>query len=375
MRLSFGKKADDMTTEQLQAALTEARERNEFLLAAATALVASVKEFSFGLREINAEVFSREMIELLQAVQSDKSPAALKRILATKTEVISAFIQREKAYLDTRESEYQKIILMLRQSLATMIDDNQAFSNTISDHNSRMEETVYLDDIRRIREQVRDQVSAVKTTISQKRASDLRQVDKLSREVDSLRSDLERVTDISKTDPLTGAFNRMAFDINLQHMIDNHTLTKTRFSLLMCDIDNFKRVNDTYGHPVGDRVLKSLVAEAKAFFRDKDLVARYGGEEFAVLLPSAPLSDARKRAALFCQKLAASRFRIRRDDDDETITYTVSIGVSEIHKDDTAETMIERADRALYLAKHSGKNRAVDEQELAKYEKRTKVQA
>jgi diguanylate cyclase len=370
MKLPFNKKPEAVTPEQLMAELEECRERGEVLRSATLALIACVKEFSFGLKEINAEGFAQEMEAVKQQVSQGNTPAVLRRALTGTPEAIDAFIQREKAYLDEREAEYKTIIDMLRHSLSSLFDDNQAFTNSISDHNVQMEQIIYLEDIRRIKERLRNQVEAMRTTVATKKAADLRRMEKLSREVDILRTNLERVTDISNTDALTGAHNRLAFDLTLQHMIDRFALAKTRFALLLCDLDNFKAINDTHGHPVGDRVLKSFVTECQGYFRDEDFIARYGGEEFAIILPSASLRAARKRAHLFCRKLAALRFRIYADKPEETLGFTTSIGVSEIHRDDTPETVIARADRALYLAKHSGKNRVMCEQDVAREARR-----
>jgi diguanylate cyclase len=372
MKLPFLKKYDDAAPEQWLAELEVCRERSELLLRSTVTLLSCVKEFAFGLTEIDAEAFSAEMEALKQHLLAAQTPAVLRRQFEGKPERIAAFIEREKAYLDEREQEYKTIVTMLRQGMAVLFDDNQSFNQSIIDQNLRTEQIIYLDDLRRVKEQLREQVEAIRTTVAEKRASDLRKMETLSREVDALRSSLERATDMSNTDALTGAHNRLAFDLNLQRMIDRFSIAKNRFALLLCDLDNFKLINDHHGHPIGDRVLKSFVMECAAFFRDQDFVARYGGEEFAILLPGATLRDARKRATLFCQKLAGMRYRIYEEHPDRTLAFTASVGVSEIRRDDTADTLIQRADLALYLAKRNGKNCVMSEQDVAREEKKRK---
>ncbi|HOS42949.1 MAG TPA: GGDEF domain-containing protein [Armatimonadota bacterium] len=341
------------------------------LLSAVLTLITCVKEFSFGLKEMNADAFARQMEALKQQLDPEKSTAELRRAFSGQPEAIDAFIQRERAYLEEREREYRAIIDMLRASLATLFEENLGFTNSLNEQGLQLEQLADLDDIRRIKERLRGQVEMMRNTVAKKAASDRQRMEKLSREVDVLRMNLERVTDISQTDALTGASNRLAFDLMLQRMIDRFSLTRSaRFCLLLCDLDNFKVINDTYGHPVGDRVLKSFVTECRAYFREEDFIARYGGEEFAILLPGATLGNARRRAQLFCRRLAGQRFRIYADRPGEHLTFTTSIGISEIHRDDTMETLLRRADSALYLAKQAGKSRAMCEQDAAKAERR-----
>ena len=179
-----------------------------------------------------------------------------------------------------------------------------------------------------------------------------------------LRSSLEQVKDASMMDAMTGAFNRMTFDARMQWMIQRSEIVWNPTSLMMCDLDNFKQINDTYGHIVGDRVLKCFVQECKTMFRSDDFVARYGGEEFAIILPGINLREALKRARSFCKLLAGKQFLIDPLRPDERISFTVSIGVSELRKKDSCDVFIDRADKALYKAKRTGKSRAVSEKEV-----------
>ncbi len=355
----------EMSPEEMREELQLLQERNEFLLAASLTFITCVKEFALGRDELKADAFMERMDELKKQMQAQQATAAVARRFAGYPELILDFVGREKAYFAEREAEFTTIIQMLRAGLASVFDDNQSFTRSVSERGMRLERLANLDDIRRIREQLKGEVDALQTTIKEKKTSDMQRMEKLTRQVDALRVDLEKVKDVSKMDALTSAFNRMAFDTHLQHLIDRAgQVASFRFSLLMCDLDNFKAINDTYGHPVGDRVLLSFVRECKAYFRERDFVARYGGEEFAIILPDALLGDAMKRADRMCNGLAEKRFRIDDNAPDKTIGFTVSIGVSAVHPEDTRETLVERADRALYVAKRTGKSRAVSEEEV-----------
>ena len=136
------------------------------------------------------------------------------------------------------------------------------------------------------------------------------------------------------------------------------------FSLLMVDLDNFKTINDTYGHLTGDRVLVALVQKCKGMLRGDDTIARYGGEEFAIILPGASLRNSVKKGKQICQAIAGTRYAIDEGAPGDYLSVTVSVGVSTLHKGDTVAEVIDRADRALYHAKGTGKNRVVSERQL-----------
>jgi len=155
---------------------------------------------------------------------------------------------------------------------------------------------------------------------------------------------------LSITDRLTQIFNRGKFDQALQEEVKRQKRYNTELALIMLDIDHFKRINDTYGHDVGDKVLVGLVQAVKQCIRDTDIFARWGGEEFMLLLPHTSLEN--------CAKLAERiRARVEKENFDLVGTITSSFGVSEFLEEDTTETFTKRVDNALYESKRSGRNR------------------
>ena len=168
----------------------------------------------------------------------------------------------------------------------------------------------------------------------------------------------ERLERLATTDPLTGANNRRSFFEQGEKELHRARRHKRPLSLMMVDIDHFKRVNDTHGHAIGDAVLKRLVSKCNDTLRTQDILGRFGGEEFAAVLPEVGLASATKAA----ERLRRALEDLEVETSEGTLKFTVSIGVSECRYDDESlETALARADNALYSAKESGRNRVVTE--------------
>ena len=158
--------------------------------------------------------------------------------------------------------------------------------------------------------------------------------------------------ELSVTDRLTGIYNRLKFDRDLEFEISFSRDNDYEFSLIMIDIDHFKRVNDTYGHDVGDIVLKQLVDVVKTQIRDTDIFARWGGEEFIVMARMSGISKAHSLAERIRESVEKAEFEI-------VGNITCSIGVASYVDGDTEKSIAKRVDEALYAAKESGRNRVV----------------
>ena len=162
---------------------------------------------------------------------------------------------------------------------------------------------------------------------------------------------------LSREDPLTGLYNRRTILDSLDEEMTRGQRYKHPLSLLMMDIDYFKRINDRWGHPAGDEVLKSFATECRSMMRDNDRMGRFGGEEFVMVLPETGKPD----AALVAERIrkTTSEMCIRARQDMAHIPVTVSIGVTTASDGDDAEVVIARADEAMYAAKNAGRNRVI----------------
>lgn len=163
----------------------------------------------------------------------------------------------------------------------------------------------------------------------------------------------------TSTDGLTGVYNRQFFDDALKDLMVRSRVMNGDLSLLMLDLDDFKKINDTYGHLIGDRVLVAFCQKFRKSIRGDDVLARYGGEEFAIILAGANLKSALKKGRQICDTIFSARYATDNDNDENDLSVTVSVGVTVFKRDDTAATFISRADKALYKAKRSEKNCAV----------------
>ena len=181
------------------------------------------------------------------------------------------------------------------------------------------------------------------------------------REINHALSLVGHLEKLAYVDPLTGAHNRRYFMEEAEQQLQKSMISGRPFSIVMTDIDFFKSVNDTYGHGVGDEVLKILVARMRGVLRDA-VVARYGGEEFVVLLPGVSNEDAAEIAWRMQRNIEASTFRVPagNSEEDLAIQITSSFGVaSKTQRSATIQAILNNADKALYKAKESGRNTVV----------------
>ena len=183
-------------------------------------------------------------------------------------------------------------------------------------------------------------------------------------EIDGLRQSLGEAREQAETDSLTAIANRKRFDQTIRKAIADTVEREEPLTLLMVDIDHFKRFNDTHGHQVGDQVLRLVARTLTDCVREGDLPARYGGEEFAVILPRTDLKAARPIAERIRTTLAARKI-VRRTTGEGLGGITISIGAALHRPGETQAALIARADSALYAAKRQGRNRLVVEGESA----------
>ena len=230
-------------------------------------------------------------------------------------------------------------------------DTTNQFTGTLKDASNQLNEAALPDEIKgvlKIITQETDKMLQYNTELEKR-------LDQSSNLMGELKRDMERIRQQAVTDGLTGLANRKAFDDQIGRLCRESKRDGLIFSIIMIDIDHFKAFNDTYGHQVGDQVLRlvsmTLINEVKG----QDMAARYGGEEFVIILPGTN-ANAAQAVAENLRKAVEKKEVINRSTGDHLGQITVSCGVAQFYGTETVEDLIRRADVALYNSKNKGRN-------------------
>lgn len=183
-------------------------------------------------------------------------------------------------------------------------------------------------------------------------------IQEMEQETDYLRQSAEKSRELALKDTLTGIWNRQALNELLEKEYARWQRYEKPLSLIVWDVDFFKRVNDNYGHAAGDKVLRTIAGIFQKATRDTDFISRFGGEEFMGIFPETSLEDALVLANKIRQKVERSKFHY----EDKRVFITASAGLATFRSGDTTDDVFKRADRALYQAKQGGRNRCVSEE-------------
>ena len=263
-------------------------------------------------------------------------------------------------YIDTNHElnqleKAQKIFAVLQESITNVLNvavgKTTEYGITIDHYNNRIKADLDLEQLQFL---INDMASTTKIML--KNNQDLMvDLNNTRSEVSALQEQLQEAKQQAKTDTLTELANRKSFFDELAELDHNGTLQSGSHSLMMLDIDNFKKVNDSYGHLFGDKVIKTVAKVLKNNTKGKDIPARYGGEEFIAFLPDTNRAGALVVAEMIRKTIAGARI-INPRNNQVISTVTVSIGITEFTPGDNIEAVIARADDALYCAKNAGRN-------------------
>jgi diguanylate cyclase len=176
-------------------------------------------------------------------------------------------------------------------------------------------------------------------------------------EGEKLRRRLQEKHEQAVRDPLTGLYNRLAYDERVIQEFARWKRYEKPMVLMVIDVDNFKSVNDTYGHKAGDKALVLIADQLRSQLRESDFLARFGGEEFVVLMPETDLDSAMVAAEKLRAAVEGCQFHYQ----NAQVSITISAGLAQLRKDDSTESLFKRADEAMYRAKQSGRNQCLVE--------------
>ncbi|WP_161957088.1 GGDEF domain-containing protein [Aestuariivirga litoralis] len=272
---------------------------------------------------------------------------------APKAVQLSAAPPAETAALDTSaadpvQTEVSKLLSLLRQHA----EANENFSTVLERAKEDLHESLKTEQVRIIISYLMIENDKMKARTSNLQAS----LETSQRQIEKLKSNLATAEAQGLSDPLTGLKNRRGFDVVLASHLATARNGGQPLSLIIADIDHFKSINDRYGHPAGDDVLKWFAKILSSNVKGRDTVARYGGEEFAIVLPATPLDNASKVAGQIKAQLEA-QFWQKPGAPNTMLRVTASFGVAQLAGGEGTSALVARADAKLYEAKQAGRNR------------------
>lgn len=352
------KKASDASGRNLEAQLDTTAARERVYRQLNDDCLVWLRDFALNEEEIDTASFYTALeklrLRLRELDEKDKPPQPVNR----HATFIPDFIARQKQHLQERDSELRDVIGILTRAVVEMNSRNDAYNSTMQEQLESMTALSRLEDIRKLRSGLIAEIGQLRETLEKKQMAESSSIQSLTGQVEVLRNELELAQEESRRDGLTGIYNRRAFDWFVESLLDSGGSRRKKFSVLMLDMDNFKDINDHYGHPVGDRVLLALVAICRSVIRSEDFFARFGGDEFAIVFPGASARIATRKGREICEIVNSRVFTVEETDDQPALDLSlgVSIGVTECKPGDDFAELMKRADDALYEAKREGKN-------------------
>ena len=252
-----------------------------------------------------------------------------------------------------RRRELTGLVSLVREAITAVGVENDSLRTGLIRSLDRFEAVGQFGDIKEIKRRLAAEVIVMKQSMAERSSAWEARVEELGERVTLLETELLTSRREASLDPLTHVANRRTFDRACREWTKS---ARAGFVLAMVDIDGFKAINDAFGHAGGDSALVAVAQALKGSVRAQDLVARIGGDEFAILMADLTLRQAESRLKTVVAAVAAVQLPTVPD---PSFTLTVSCGASEFSAGDTASSLIQRADEALYEAKRSGKNRVL----------------
>ena len=305
---------------------------------------------------LKAHEFRARLDRLRHTLRGERDARKLADLSDEIAKECGTFLALTRTYRTDREAELIDVVNVLREVVEAVRGDSLHFENELVRSTTAMGRMVEIEDIRELKRALSREVLTLRQTVAERQSREARHYETLTSRVQSLERSLVTAKAEATTDALTQLLNRGSFDAAVREWVTQASQQGATFALAMVDLDDFKRINDTYGHPVGDRVIIAMAHLLRGMIADGEVVSRYGGEEFALLLNAATAGKARDRLTALLQRLPAS-YEYEQDNEKRSVTFTFSGGVTSYVSADTPESIVKRADEALYDAKRRGKKR------------------
>ena len=267
--------------------------------------------------------------------------------------------KQDNRLLKKIQNETRTLLKIFLDQMLVTSDMTSDYSVRLKSYSEQLDIAADLSEIHEIIENITIETNEMLGSTQSLRA----QLEEATAKADNLKEKLENTTREALIDTVTGLHNRKSLDMSIEIFYEEFKKDGDPFSIIMLDIDHFKKFNDKYGHKVGDEVLNLVGSVMHNTLKGQDFPARYGGEEFIALLPKTLLDNACILAEQLRKNISMKKFKLTKTGE-RIDTITVSLGVSEIRSEDTVNSLIERADKALYLAKNSGRNNYKSEKDF-----------
>ncbi len=296
----------------------------------------------------------REKLDSMAKALVNPDPKQTENTLFEIRQFFSSYRIDEYSYVQNTFDDFKRIVW----DFADQLSEDLQFENSKEQHLATnlkdLKEAVEANSIETLRLKSREFINSYVEYQTQKNELRNKRIVSTKKNLDTVKKQLLEANNSLNIDHLTSASNRKSFDEYLKKIVQMNKISSGNVSIIMLDIDFFKKINDAYGHDIGDFILKECVRTLKHVFnKENEMVARIGGEEFVVVLPNHSIEHAVARAEE-AQKIIRNESFIQGSID---IRFTVSMGLAQLFENETISDWLKRADLALYQSKNSGRNK------------------
>ena len=314
-------------------------------------LLRGLEQFVVPTPDLDAVRFLEHLRQTAALLLPDTDSAVIEAERAWAKAAIPTFGQVQRRYLADREEELWNLVQTYQEAANVQGVADSQFNERIRESQEKVRESLRLDDLRQVREQVTVELHNTLKFVDEKSRQDEERSNLLLREIQQLQNELHAVKDQASRDTLTGVYHRGGFEGEIERLLQ----AGQPVSLAIVDLDNFKGINDTFGHQVGDEILKLAVSVLRRCARQGDLVGRFGGDEFVMAAPRLAATQLASRLRSAMSGLPPTEFTL--NGQHYCVRLSLSVGVAESKTPDTLATLLKRADDCLYGAKQAGKGR------------------
>ncbi len=298
------------------------------------------------------EDLQSQVSRLRHSLKPDSVPANLEQTKGEAQKVLKIWGSRASDYYKKKATEVPELMLVVAQAAESVGERDTRYTSEFSSLTERLQAIAVLEDITKLRSSLTANVSELKKCIAQMTKDSQESVGRLNAELETYRTRLEETERIASIDALTGLANRR----RIEHALDQFVSRARPFSLLLFDVNDFKKTNDQLGHMAGDDLLRQFAAELKMALRSTDLAGRWGGDEFIAVLDCAKEQAGQQQNRI--RDWVIGEYTLRSGTDSYRVSVSAAIGMAEwVRGEDITETL-KRADAAMYRDKQRLKRSA-----------------